>query len=46
MRLFSSVNAYINPRKLGGQVVFADPLAENWMENLRHQAEIFYRALR
>ena len=33
-------------RAIGGQVVIADPLAENWLENLRQQAKKIRSALR
>jgi len=43
---FSSRSARLIAREIGGQVLTADPLAENWMENLRHLAEKFRTALR
>jgi zinc transport system substrate-binding protein len=43
---FSAKSAQQVAREIGGQIVFADPLAENWMENLRQQAEKFRTALR
>jgi hypothetical protein len=33
-------------REIGGQVAFADPLAEDWMENLRDVADKFGSALK
>ena len=43
---FSAKSAQQIAREIGGHVVFANPLAENWMENLRQQAEAFKKALR
>ena len=43
---FSSRSAQLIAREIGGHVLTADPLAENWMENLRHLAERFRTALR
>ncbi len=43
---FSSRSARQVAKEIGGQVVFADPLAENWMENLRLLAKKFDKALR
>ena len=43
---FSSRSARQIASEIGGQVAVADPLAGNWMENLRHQAQIFRDALR
>ena len=43
---FSSRSARLIAREIGGQVLTADPLAENWMANLRHLAEKFRTALR
>ena len=36
---FSAKSAELIAREIGGQVVFADPLAENWPENLRKVAQ-------
>jgi hypothetical protein len=33
-------------REIGGQVIFADPLAEDWPASLRKVAERFKAALR
>lgn len=43
---FSLRSAQLIAKEIGGQVVIADPLAENWMENLRQLAEKFNVALR
>lgn len=43
---FSSRSARQIAREIGGQVAVADPLARNWMENLRQQAQMFRDALR
>ena len=43
---FSSRNAELIAREIGGQVALADPLAENWMANLRQVADKFKAALR
>jgi zinc transport system substrate-binding protein len=43
---FSSRSAKLVAREIGGQVVFADPLAEDWMANLRAVAGKFEAALR
>lgn len=43
---FSIRNAEIVAREIGGQVAFADPLAEDWMANLREVAENFKAALK
>ena len=42
----STKNAETIARAIGGQVIVADPLAEDWIGNLRQQAEKFRRALR
>jgi zinc transport system substrate-binding protein len=42
---FSSKSASVVARKIGRQVVFADPLAEDWMANLREVATTFQAAL-
>ena len=43
---FSAKSAEMIAREIGGQVVFADPLAEDWANNLRAVAEKFKAALR
>ena len=43
---FSARSARLIAREIGGQVLIADPLAEHWMENLRHLADTFRTALR
>jgi zinc transport system substrate-binding protein len=43
---FSTKSASVVAREIGGQVVFADPLAEDWMANLREVAAKFKAALR
>ena len=43
---FSAKSAKLVVREIGGQVVFADPLAEDWMANLREIAVKFQGALR
>jgi zinc transport system substrate-binding protein len=43
---FSTRSAQQMAREIGGQIVFADPLAENWMDNLIRQADKFRKALR
>ncbi|NNG01054.1 MAG: zinc ABC transporter solute-binding protein [Desulfobacteraceae bacterium] len=43
---FSSKSAERVAREIGGTVVFVDPLALNWMENLQIVAENFKSALR
>jgi zinc transport system substrate-binding protein len=43
---FSARNAELVAREIGGQVAFADPLAEAWLANLREVAEKFKMALR
>ncbi|MFC1895563.1 metal ABC transporter solute-binding protein, Zn/Mn family [Thermodesulfobacteriota bacterium] len=43
---FSTKSAESIARAIGGQVVFADPLAEDWAGNLRKQAQQFRAALR
>jgi zinc transport system substrate-binding protein len=42
---FSSRSAEMIAREIGGRVVVADPLAENWMANLREVADKFQSAL-
>lgn len=43
---FPTRNAEVIAREIGGQVAFADPLAEDWMENLRDVADKFGSALK
>jgi zinc transport system substrate-binding protein len=43
---FSTQSAEVVAREIGGQVAFADPLAENWMANLRQVADKFQAALK
>jgi len=43
---FSQKSAGTVARAIGGQVVFADPLAPDWAENLLHVAEKIRRALK
>lgn len=43
---FSTKNAKVVAREIGGQVAFADPLAEDWMANLRLVADKFKAALK
>jgi zinc transport system substrate-binding protein len=43
---FSTQSAEVLAREIGGQVAFADPMAEDWMANLRHVAEKFQAALK
>jgi zinc transport system substrate-binding protein len=43
---FSTKSALLLSREIGGQVVFADPLAENWAGNLREVARKFGAAAR
>ena len=43
---FSTQSADVVAREIGGQVAFADPLAEDWMANLRAVAEKFQSALK
>jgi ABC-type Zn uptake system ZnuABC Zn-binding protein ZnuA len=43
---FSAKNAELVAREIGGPVAFADPLAEDWMANLREVAAKFRAALR
>jgi zinc transport system substrate-binding protein len=42
---FSTKSAELIAREIGGQVVFADPLAENWLDNLYDVASKFKAAL-
>jgi zinc transport system substrate-binding protein len=43
---FSTKSANLVAREIGGQVAFADPLAEDWMANLREVADLFKAALK
>jgi len=43
---FSVKDAQVVANEISGQVVFADPLAENWTENLRQVAAKFKAALK
>ena len=43
---FSAKSAKLVAREIGGQVAFADPLAEDWMTNLREVAGKFKAALK
>ena len=43
---FSTRSAELVAREIGGQVVLADPLAEDWLANLQEVAERFKAALR
>jgi zinc transport system substrate-binding protein len=43
---FSAKSAELVAREIGGQVIVADPLAENWSENLRMVAKKFQTALK
>jgi len=43
---FSTKSAKLIASEIGGQVAFADPLAEDWMENLRMIAEKFKAILK
>jgi zinc transport system substrate-binding protein len=43
---FSTKSARLIAREIGGQVVFADPLAEDWMDNLHAVAAKFITALK
>lgn len=43
---FSAKSAELIAREIGGEVAFVDPLAENWMENLREVAGKFKAALK
>ena len=42
----STKSAEVIAREIGGRVVFADPLAEDWGRNLKEQAEKFKEALK
>jgi zinc transport system substrate-binding protein len=43
---FSAKSADLIAKEIGGQVAFADPLAEDWMANLREVADKFEAALK
>ncbi len=43
---FSSKSAKLLGNEIGGEVIFADPLAENWSANLREVASKFRAALK
>jgi zinc transport system substrate-binding protein len=43
---FSTKSAEVVAREIDGQVVFADPLAEDWMANLHQVADKFQAALK
>jgi zinc transport system substrate-binding protein len=43
---FSTKSAELVAREIGGQVAFTDPLAEDWMANLRQVADKFQAALK
>jgi zinc transport system substrate-binding protein len=43
---FSTKSAKRVAQEIGGQVTFADPLAPDWMTNLRHVADNFEAALK
>ena len=43
---FSTKSAELMAKEIGGQVAFADPLAEDWMANLRKIADKFEAALK
>jgi zinc transport system substrate-binding protein len=43
---FSAQSAKLIAKEIGGQVAFADPLAEDWMANLRQVADKFEAALK
>ncbi len=43
---FSAQSAEVVAREIGGQVVFADPLAEDWMANLQEVSDKFKSALK
>jgi zinc transport system substrate-binding protein len=43
---FSTKSAELVAREIGGQVAFVDPLAEDWMANLREVADKFHSALK
>ncbi|MBR9985540.1 MAG: zinc ABC transporter substrate-binding protein [Desulfosarcina sp.] len=43
---FATKSAELIAREIGGQVAFADPMAEDWMANLRQVADKFKAALK
>lgn len=43
---FSTKSAELVAKEIGGEVVFADPLAEDWLANLQEVAEKFKAALK
>lgn len=43
---FSTKSAALIAREIGGKVAFANPLAEDWMANLREVADMFESALK
>lgn len=43
---FSTKSAELVAREIGGQVIYAAPLAEDWLNNLRQVADKFSQALR
>ena len=43
---FAAQSAEVVAREIGGQVVFADPLAEDWMGNLQEVSDKFKSALK
>ncbi len=43
---FSAKSAELIAKEIGGEVAFTDPLAEDWMANLRHVADKFESALK
>jgi len=43
---FSTKSAELLSREIGGQIVYTDPLAENWAGNLREVARKFGAAAR
>jgi zinc transport system substrate-binding protein len=43
---FSTKSAELVAREIGGQVAFADPLAEDWIANLRQAADKFQSVLK
>lgn len=43
---FSTKSAGVVAREIGGQVAYANPLAEDWLENLHQVANKFKEALK
>jgi zinc transport system substrate-binding protein len=43
---FSTKSAKVVAREIGGQVTFADPLAEDWLDNLQQVADKFQTVLK